>query len=96
MTGIPDQPIVAPLGRDPTPSTPLERVARSFCATNVGGFCLNVGGDLGCKNGRGLAPHWRNCVASRIQLDLSGNSESARAAIAALNDTSTGSQGGPG
>lgn len=69
-------------------SEATERVARAVCAHSLGGFCQYVGGDLGCKNGRGVAPHWRNCVASEAQLGLSGHEETARAAIAAMQESS--------
>lgn len=68
----------------------VERAARAVCANSFGGFCANVGGHRGCKNGRGLAPHWTNCAATMEQLELSGHAEAARAALeAALRPTST-------
>jgi hypothetical protein len=68
--------------------TDLEKVARTICAHSVGGFCLNVGGHLGCKVGRGHAPDYRLCVADRLQLDLSGNSDVAEAVLEALASSS--------
>jgi hypothetical protein len=71
--------------------TDREKVARTICAHSVGGFCLNVGGSLGCRVGRGQAPDYRLCVADRLQLDLSGNSDVADAVLEALSTTTTAS-----
>lgn len=65
----------------------MDRAARAVCAHSLGGFCFSVGGDLGCKNGRGLSPHWSNCVANPDQLELSGHASAARAVLdAALQE----------
>lgn len=63
--------------------TPLEAMAREVCLHGGGGFCENVGGDLGCKNGRGCHDAGK-CIASADQLALSGNTATARAALDAL------------
>lgn len=63
-------------------------VARTICEHQIGGFCLNVGGfyPLKCKVGRGIEPGLgENCKASDDQLSLSGNVDTARAAINAWN-----------
>lgn len=61
-----------------------ERIAREICAHSLSGFCQNVGGDLGCKAGRGEAPSGKLCVATLDQLGMSGNLETAQAVIHAL------------
>ena len=64
----------------------MERAARAVCANNIGGFCSNIGGDLGCKVGRGVSPHWSACIANVSQLHLSGSMIIAKAVDAALNE----------
>lgn len=76
---------------DPVAEPPLEeRAARAVCAHTIGGFCQFVGGDLGCLNGRGVAPNWRNCIADRVQLSLSGTSRVSEAVLGLVD------QGQPG
>lgn len=65
--------------------TPLEIMARSHCKGEIGGFCRNIGGSKGCKNGRGQNDYKR-CVATEGQLMLSGATDAAKAALQALND----------
>lgn len=69
--------------------TDLEKAARAVCASSLGGFCQNVGGSLGCKNGRGERGH-HLCVANDLQLDLAGHTETARAVIEAIREPSEG------
>lgn len=65
----------------------IERVAKAICANEIGGFCQNIGGDLGCKVGRGEPPHWSKCIANTAQLYLSGRIQTAEAAIEAAKGT---------
>jgi len=64
-------------------SPSVEEVARVICAHEVGGFCQNIGGDLGCTVGRGASPCGSRCIATDAQLHLSGRMQTAQA-IAAL------------
>ena len=65
----------------------VEQAARTICAHSLGGFCQNVGGDHGCKVGRGHAPDPALCVATRDQLLLSGNLATAEAVVARFERT---------
>lgn len=54
--------------------------AKGICSASSGGFCQSLGGDLGCRNGRG--EHGSHlCVATPIQLEISGHMETARTVI---------------
>lgn len=62
-----------------------ERLAREICAHEVGGFCQNIGGELGCRVGRGASPSGSLCVASRAQLALSGRMQTAAAVLSRID-----------
>lgn len=62
----------------------IERVARAICGNAASGFCADVGGDLGCKRGRGQSYDGTNCIASREQLMMTSHWDEARAAIEAM------------
>ena len=60
-----------------------EKVARHLCASDGNsGFCSCVGGDLGCRVGRGELFTGDNCKAVRVQLLLSGYMDAAEAILA--------------
>jgi len=65
-----------------TPVSALNAAAQAVCASSLNGFCRDVGGSLGCRNGRGASG---SCVASYAQLDIAGHVEQARLAVAAYN-----------
>ena len=51
----------------------IMKVAKTLCAlARSGGFCADVGGHFGCKNGRGEQRYADGCVADLGQLCLSG------------------------
>lgn len=55
--------------------------ARALCAASYSDFCRNVGGEMGCRNGRG--DHGAHCcIANDYQLELSGLVRSARETVA--------------
>lgn len=67
--------------------TPLERASRAVCASSLDGFCAYVGGNAGCKNGRGQSGG-KLCVATNAQLQLAGHTATARAVIEAIAEPS--------
>ncbi len=69
-----------------TDASMVERVARAICGNSLGGYCEFVGGDLGCKVGRGESFNGKNCVATRDALQLSEHWREARAAIEAMRE----------
>lgn len=60
------------------------RVARAICARTYSGYCRHVGGDLGCKVGRGAGPE--HCIATAEALELGFEGSAARAAIEAMRE----------
>lgn len=64
----------------------VEKVARAICGHAGQGFCADVGGDLGCKRGRGESYNGSNCIASRDQLVMTQHWDQARAAIEAMRE----------
>lgn len=61
------------------------RAARAICAMRNGGFCEMVGGELGCKAGRGAPRDGSQCVAREDQLLLGGELDLAEAAVRAYS-----------
>lgn len=64
----------------------VEKAARTICAHEYGGFCDNVGKEIGCKVGRGESPHWSKCVATSVQLALSGRIRTAEEVIKSMEE----------
>lgn len=61
----------------------IESMARAICGNHITGYCRDVGGDLGCRVGRGESFNGKNCIATRDALICSFEWTMASAALAA-------------